>query len=301
MTLSRICAAGVAAVFLLCLAMPVSAVILEVTCKGTVSTVDIAKNTLTIKNPLQYGCEYPASGDPVCTWTPMTQSSLTGTVPDPAAFTVFSGAENIVATSLGGAGEEWITLAKIYGDKETEQYVTDIVGDPGTVPLPLIADYSVETTTVPDCTACTGTTCTAKEAAVTVKISGVSVMEKTLSPGESFTYNGRNDGSSVTVKFVSGEAAAQSCAGNAGMTGPQAVSDFVIDITPPVGYSQVDLRTATTTRPDEALTPLPETTALPLTTPAATTAATTTTKAGAFFPSAALGALGIAALLLFRR
>lgn len=83
------------------------------------------------------------------------------------------------------------------------------------------------------------------------------VEEKTLTPEESFTYNGRNDGSAVMVKFISGKAAAQSCPGMSGMTGPQPRSVFVIEVTPPVGYGQVNIRTATTTRPEEALKTVP--------------------------------------------
>ncbi len=283
----------VAALILCCCIAPVSAVMLEVTCKGSVTTVDTVKNTLTIKNPEQYGCEYPATGGPQCSWKPVSStSSLTGTVPDPAAFPVLSGGDLAVATSLGGPGGQWITLAKIYGPRETEQVITDIVGDPRTVPLPLLGNYAVETVTIPDCSACTGTVCTAKQATVTVKSSGTTVLTKTLAAGESLTYNGRNDGSAVMVRFVSGQAASQSCPGMAGMTGPQAISVFIIKVSPPVGYGQVNIRTATTTRPDEALTPLPTTPTTPSPAP---------TKSGTLVPFAAVGALAAAAFVLMRR
>jgi hypothetical protein len=288
----------IAALILCCCIVPVSAVVLEVTCKGQVTTANAEKNTITIKNPEQYGCNYPATGGPVCSWKPVSGlSSVSGTVPDSAAFSVFSGGELAIATSLGGlsdTGGQWITLAKIYGPKDTEQLVTDVVGDPGSVPLPLIGDYSVTTETVPDCNSCTGTTCTATQAKVTLKSSGSTVLEKTLAPGESCTYNGRNDGSGVMVKFVSGQAASQSCPGKAGMTGPQALSVFIVKVTPPVGYNQVDIRTATTTRPDEAL-PFPSsqvTTVIPI--PAQT-------RSGMFFPVAAVGALAGVVLILIRR
>lgn len=280
-----------ATALLFCCLLPVSAVLLEVTCKGTVSTTDSAKKTITIKNPLQYGCEYPPTGPAVCTWKPMTEGTLTGTVPDAAVFSVFHGGENAVATSIGGAGGTWMTLAKIYGPKETEQLVTDIVGDPGTVPLPLIGNYVVETETVPDCAACTGTVCTAREAKVTVRSSGSTVAEKALAPGASFTYNGRNDGSSVMVTFVSGQAASQSCPGKAGMTGPQALSVFIVKVAPPVGYGQVDIRTATTTRPEEAL---PSLSATPTPSPAPT-------KSGLLFPLAAVAGLIVAVLIAGRK
>ncbi|OPY36514.1 MAG: hypothetical protein A4E35_02054 [Methanoregula sp. PtaU1.Bin051] len=282
----------IAALILCCCIAPVSAVLLEVTCKGTVTTEDTVKNTLSIKNPEQYGCDYPTTGVPQCSWKPVSSTStLTGTVPDPAAFSILSGGDLAVATSLGGLGEQWITLAKIYGPRETEQVITDIVGDPSTVPLPLVGDYAVETEMVPDCSACTGTVCTAKQATVTVKSSGSAVLTKTLARGETLTYNGRNDGSRVMVKFISGQAASQACPGKSGMTGPQAVSVFIVKITPPVGYGQVNIRTATTTRPDEALTPLPTTPPTPSPEP---------TKSGTLVPFTAFGALAVAALVLMR-
>jgi len=46
-----------------------SAVIQEVTLKGAIATVNAPKNTLTIENPLQYGCNYPTSGSPICTYS----------------------------------------------------------------------------------------------------------------------------------------------------------------------------------------------------------------------------------------
>jgi len=240
--------------FLLCSSAPVSAAVLEMTYRGQVSTMIPAKDTLSIKTPEQYGCDYPSKGDPVCNWTPLNKYSLTATVPDPATYTVFSGAESVIATNMGGDGGKWITLAKVYGSRDTEQLVTDVVGDPGTLVLPLIGDYSVETEMVPECNACSGTVCDAAKTIVTVRSAGKMVQEETITPGESFTYNGRNDGSAVMVRFISGEAAAQSCPGKTGMTGPQPRSVFVIKVTPPAGYGQVNIRTATTTRPDEMLT-----------------------------------------------
>jgi hypothetical protein len=287
-----ICSVLVAAFALCCVMAPVSAVILEVTCKGEVSTVNPAKNTLTIKNPVQYGCDYPAGKEPVCSWTPMVQSTLTGTVPDAAAFSVFNGAETAVATSLGGAGDQWITLAKLYGSRPNEEFVTELIGDPRTVTTPFIGDYAIVAETAADCTACTGTVCTASEAKVSVKSTSMVVMEKTLKPGESLVYNGRNDGSRLTVKFVAGQAAAQLCPGKSGMTGPQAVSTYVMSIVPPVGTGQVNIRTATTTRRDEAQPSL-----LPS---AAGTPAPEPTKSGAQLPAAVIGALAIISVMWTR-
>jgi hypothetical protein len=286
----------VAALFLCCMCVPVAAVIQEVTLKGAVATLSQPKNTITLEHPQQYGCTYPATGAPVCTYTPMSVEVLTGTVPDAAAFSVFKIGDPVVATSLGGTGETWITLAKLYGSRPNEEYVTDIVGDISTIPTPLIGNYALDATTVPDCSACTGTTCTATSANVKVMSEGKEVFAKILKPGESLAYNGRNDGSSVAVTFVKGQALSTSCPGKAGMAGPQAISVYVVKVVPPIGTAQVNIRTATTTRPDEALTQL-----TPLPQSAATTSKpVSTTKAG-MLPLAAIGAIGLAGLVLVMR
>ena len=284
----------IAVLFLCCMCVPVSAVIQQVTLKGTVATLNQPKNTITLEHPQQYGCNYPASGAPVCSYTPMSVEVLTGTAPDAAAFSVFKTGDPVVATSLGGAGETWITLAKLFGSRPNEEYVTDIVGDMGTIPTPLIGNYVVEATTVPDCSSCTGTTCTAIFANVKVMSEGKQVSGKALRPGEALAYNGRNDGSSVAVTFVRGQALSSSCPDKAGMTGPQAISVYVVKIVPPISAAQVDIRTATTTRADEALTPLP---------PSASITSPTqipTTKSG-MLPLAAIGAIGLAGLILVMR
>jgi len=294
-----------ALVSILCLCLTITAagaVVQQVTVQGTVATVSESKNTLSINNPQQYGCDFETGGKaPVCTYTPMSVSVLTGTVPDAAALTVFKPGDPIVAISIGGAGETWITLAKLYGSRPNEAFVTDIVGDPSMIPTPLVGNYGLGLNATPDCTQCTGTTRTAKSSDVVVFSSGKNVFEKTLDPGQSFFYNARNDGSSVTVKFVKGQALSSSCPqATAGMVdGVQPVSVYIVSVVPPIGYDQKNLRTATITRPDEALT-----TIVPVSTAGTTAVSTTvpvtpgtTTPKTAALPFVAAGALAIAGLL----
>ncbi len=213
----------------------------------------------------------------------MNISALTGTVPSNLAYSIIKSGDPVVATSLGGAGGTWIGLAKLYGSSPDEEYVTDIVGDPGTIPIPLIANYALDVTTTPDCSACYGTTCTALSSDVKVKSSGTVVFEETLPPRQSLMYNGRNDGSSVAVTFVKGEASSTTCAGRTGMTGPEAVSMYIVNIVPPIGYEQ------NTTRPNEAMTPQPAT---------SVPAAPVTTAKSGNLPFAMIGALGMLALVM---
>jgi hypothetical protein len=272
------------------------AVMHEVTIKGTVATINPVKNTLTVDYPLQYGCNYPVNEAPVCSFTPTNKTGLTGTVPDAAAFTVFKNGDPIVATSIGGPGETWITLAKLYGSRPNEELVTDIIGDIHTIPTPLIGNYALDATTIPDCSVCNGTTCTAKSAIIMVKSDGYGVLARTLMPGESLTSSGRNDGSGVTVTFVKGQASSTTCPGESGSTGPQAISVYIVKAVPPISAAQTNIRTATTTRPDEALTPLQSLPATSLT----RSPGPATTRAGRA-PLAVIGAIGLAGLVLMMK
>ena len=147
-----------ALLFLFACAIPAGAVVLQATIKGTVSDVSLANNTLTLSDPQQYGCDYGSgTSAPVCSWTPLNTSTLTGTVPDPAAFSVFAQHDQAVAVSLGGTGGTWIALAKLYGSGASADYATDEIGDIGSLPTALIGDYAVSAMTIPNCSACTGT------------------------------------------------------------------------------------------------------------------------------------------------
>jgi hypothetical protein len=224
--------------------LPVSAVIQEVTVKGTISGLDVQKNSATIADPNQYGCVYPATGPAVCSYTPMTVTSLSGTVPDPAVFSTFRTGDPVVATSLGGAGETWIAIAKLFGSSPDQAYVIDIIGDATTIPTPIAGNYTLDLSTNPDCNTCSGTTCTAASSNTVIVCDGMKVAAKTLKPGEYLSFNGKNDGSSISVTFVKGQAPASACqkqpAGFVG--GVQPVSDYNVHVTPPIGMtiSQVE-------------------------------------------------------------
>lgn len=291
------------ALLLCCCAAPVGAALLVVTVKGPVSTIMPTSNTITINDPQEFqGCNFSANGGTECSWIPLTTSrsittALTGTIPDQAALSVFKSGDLAVASSLGGPGETWVALAKLYGSRSNEEYVTDIVGDINSIPTPLIGDYSLTATTVPNCQSCSGTKCTATSSVVTLKSSGTIVSQKTLAPGESFMYTGRNDNSSVSVTFVNGEALQSLCpnAQSGLIGGTQPISDYIVNVVPPIGSVQVNIRTATSTAPvGTTLTAAPATSA-----PVTTTVPTTTQKSG-MFPVVVIGAICIAGLLLVR-
>ncbi|WP_292426418.1 hypothetical protein [Methanoregula sp.] len=274
--------------------IPGSAVVLQVTVKGTVADVSLANNTLTISDPEQYGCDYGSGiSAPVCSWTPLNTSTLTGTVPDAAALPVFAKADQVVAVSLGGTGGTWIALAKLYGSGASADYAIDEVGDIGSLPTALIGDYAITATTTPDCSACTGTTCTATGSNVTITSGTMTVAQKTLVSGESLFFNGRNDASSVNVTFMKGEALSESCPGYAGLIGGiQPVSDYIVHVVPPIGTSV----TATHITDESAASPASTPSSL-----SGSAAVTTTPKSSLPFAGLCVLGLSIAVIAVQRR
>jgi hypothetical protein len=271
----------IAALLLCCICMPAQAVILEVTVKGTVSVVSPQVNTVTIDHPLKYGCSFSSGNAPSCSFTPMSVENLTGFAPDGVSLSAFKAGDPVIATSLGGAGGNWITFAKLYGTSPDAEYANIILGNPGSVRTPLVSGYAVEALTVPDCSACAGTTCTAKSASVKVKRNGAVVREGSLLPGQELRYDtttGSTDGSGVDVVFRGGKASSASCPGTPLMTGPQAISVFEITVTPPPGYVPTPPPATTTTAPVPG-----------------------TTAESGMLPFAAIGAAGLAGLVLVWR
>ena len=61
------------------------------------------------------------------------KTGITGTVPDPAAFTVFKNGDPVVGTRPACDGVTWTALAKLYGSRPNEGLLTDIIGDIGTI------------------------------------------------------------------------------------------------------------------------------------------------------------------------
>jgi hypothetical protein len=266
----------------LCLCvLPAAAAIQEVTVSGTVAGYSVANTTLTIADPAQYGCTYPANGTPGCRYTPLADTTLTGTVPDTSAFSIFSPGDPVVATSLGGMGGHWIAIAKLYGTAP-DKSVTDIVGDPSKIPEPLAGGYSLILSPRPDCTACSGTTCTAAAANVSILSTKTLVSSGELAPNATSTYSGRNDGSGISVTFVRGQASSSSCSEEKNlMAGPQPVSVYIVHVIPPIGSGGQAVQTASATPPE-------------VTMPAE--ARTTPAKSG-MLPLATIGALAFAAVL----
>jgi hypothetical protein len=119
---------------------------------------------------------------------------------------------------------------------------------------------------------------------VSVFSDDIRVMVKTLEPRQALVYNGRNDGSSVRVTFVKGEASSATCLGGYGMTGPQPVSVYIVDVAPPIGFGGQVAETPVVATPE---TPVP--------------VATPTPKSGMLFPAGVTLALAFVAFVAVSR
>jgi hypothetical protein len=271
-------------------AVPATAIVQEIVYRGSLVSLNQSAGTITVNAGYTYGCTF-ANGTSTCGWDPSKPENLTGTVPDPAVFTVFKTGDPVVATSMGGPGGTWIGVAKVFPTPGIENWLaTDIIGDPGSLPVNLAADYYFAYTTTPECGNCTGAVCNAVSATVTLNSTESTVLEKTMKAGEKVVYNGRNDNSSVIITFVQGQGLAEKCPGKAGIVGLQPVSTFIIHVNQGL------------TAPAPVLTPLntaPATTLVTTTiaapvTPVPVTSAPTTKAAGSvFLPCCALGMFGL--------
>lgn len=271
-----------AAVFLA--AAPVSAVVQEISYRGTLASMNQTAGTITLSAGYIYGCDF-TNGTAVCSWNPVQPQNLTGTVPDKSVFSILKPGDQVVATSMGGPGGTWIGVAKVFPTPGIENWLaTDIIGDPASLPVGLASDYSFAYTTKPECGNCTGTVCNALSAAIVLNSTGRTVMEKTLVNGEKVVYNGRNDNSSVEITFVHGQGLADQCPGKAGMVGLQPVSTFIIHVNQAITAPAVTTLTTpvTTAAMTSAATPVP-----------VTSVPSTKAATSMFIPCSALGILGL--------
>jgi len=74
---------------------------------------------------------------------------------------------------------------------------------------------------------CTGTICIAGSATVAIRSDDRVVVNKAHLPGEVLSFNGRNDGSSVSVTFVNGQALPDRCQQTASIIGGRSLCPII--------------------------------------------------------------------------
>jgi hypothetical protein len=213
--------------------LPAGAILQTFTYRGYVTSLDAGTGNLSLLATHQWRCSYNTD-TMTCGWQAMTPLPLTGTVPAGATWSMIRSGQVIEASSLGMPGGHWTgigALAPVYA--EQGYFATALIGDLHSLPVPLIEGYSVTAVTEPDCDNCTGSTCLATYARITLARNGETVGGVTLYPGTTYQYNDEDDHSGVDVAFLSGRASASLCP-NASpfMIGPQPVSIFTVSVTP---------------------------------------------------------------------
>jgi hypothetical protein len=208
---------------------PAVAILQEFSYRGSVLGYSEANNTVIILATHEWRCMFDSDG-PTCTWQPITPQVLTGTAPVPEVFDRISTGSQVMAGSLGMPGGTWTGIGLLMPPYGPEALLsTDLYGDPGLLPAPLVAGYGFSATLQPDCDACTGTTCPAVAANLTIFHDGAEVWSGVLLPGEDTQYRDPSDQSGLYVKFVSGQASSRLCPNaSPAMGGPQPISVFIV-------------------------------------------------------------------------
>ena len=212
--------------------LPAGATLPSYSFRGSVIGVSESDNTVTILATHKWGCVYDGRENP-CSWIPMTPTMLTGTVPDPVVFDHLGKGSSVMAGSIGTQGERWISIGVLTPLYSSEPlHATDLFGELGLLRAPLVAGYSLDVETQPDCGDCSGAVCTAQATNVTISRNGAEVWSGTLLPGDEAAYTDPADGSGLSVLFVSGQASANLCPDTPpGMSGIQPTSVFVVHAT----------------------------------------------------------------------
>ncbi len=214
--------------------LPAGAILQEFNFRGSVLGFSEANNTVTILATHQWRCEFDSDG-PTCTWKPIMPQVLTGTAPVPEVFDRITTGSQVMAGSLGMPGGTWTGLGLLTPPYGPEPLLsTDLYGDTGLLPAPLVAGYGMSATLQPDCDACSGSICQAVSANLTIFRDGAEVWNGVLLPGEDTQYRDPSDQSGLYVKFVSGETSSHLCPNaTGGIGGPQPISIFVVHVDRP--------------------------------------------------------------------
>lgn len=206
---------------LLFIANPLYAALQPHTFSGNVSALDAGSNRIEIQTE---------------------SGAFAGEAPNEHAFDGLSRGDAVIAVSLGKKGGKWVFIGRI---KATEKILTDGYGDISFIQTENCSDesgdgifcdviiagqFQFRYANTPDCNNCSGCNCKALQTTVTITDPANQETAKTLLPGESFAYEGRE----YTIKmiFIAGEAAAYPECSAQMCAGPQPVSNFVMHIAP---------------------------------------------------------------------
>lgn len=236
------------AVLIVFAVLPASGLVLEMSYQGTVTATNETAGTVTVAAVARYGCSYDANGSR-CTWNPIPETTITGTVPA-FAFSFIKKGDRFEGTILGGDGGRFAMAAALMTPEQGGEVAVGVAGDPSRLHTPIAGGYIVDTTTIPDCSTCSGTVCQAAYGGITIKNQGGTLVKNTVHPEERVSYDNTTDGSSVEVIFKGGTSSRDGCPApdrSAGfMTGIQALPVFSLKAVPPIPPQPVPTPTVPT-------------------------------------------------------
>jgi hypothetical protein len=219
---------------LLSRAIPVRAVLPETSYLGEVTAIDAIGSTMTIQTDSYW--DWYSGG-----WIPYEGTLESQTLIEDALDEIEVG-DYVEARCIGACGQcsSYVMLGKM--ESETQQFITDIYGDPRALISDMSGNYRIEYENTPDCSNCGVGLCEAKYTVATIVRQGNDLESQRLYPGESFVYEGEHW---IDVTFNHGEALAYPECTDEPYIGPQPFSDFTVhtlDATPP---ATIDDLTAT--------------------------------------------------------
>jgi len=210
---------------ILVFAASASAMIPSFTYRGTVTNLDPAGDTITIEATHRWSC-----GAEGCNWMEIESQEMVSAVPVAEVYDTIRLGDTVEVAGLPDA--KWNAIGLLYDDPGYGFLATDLFGDLGHLPAPLVGGYDISANTSPDCGSCSGTVCTAEYASVTVSRYDQERWNGVLFPGEEHAYYDPTDLSNVYVKFISGEASSHLCPDSGFSTGPQPFSRFIVHLNP---------------------------------------------------------------------
>lgn len=228
--------------FFLIITVPGMAAVEQDCYLGRITWLDPSTKAISVDVESQYLCENAPQGTS-CRFTDIIPPGIAVMPPNIRGYlagdtfpSTFQNRDRVVATILGGNGGTWRGIARVTRENETSDWqAAEIYGDPAILPVTLVGDYRMEYAILPDCSKCSGSICRGLTSSVALWSGEVKVFDEFLNPGHSIVYSGRNDGSSVSILYLSGETLASQCSLATNDPGVQPVSSFVIHVVPPIG------------------------------------------------------------------
>jgi hypothetical protein len=191
------------------LTMPSGAVSLPESYRGEVAALDPVHQTMSMSIDAMYECN-PAGVTMVCTWVAANRTTLAGTVPDPAVFSVVKVSDTIEASQVMEDTRQWMSIARVIPAHGT-YLATDLIGDPAFLQTSLVGGNQIFYSLTPDCFQCKDSVCQAQSATITVNQSGTTVFGATLRPGEEGELMEKDPDSLVHLTFIGGETLSAGC------------------------------------------------------------------------------------------